>query len=246
VPTAQVPTAYVGTAGWSIHSQYLAQFPPGGTHLERYARGLNAVEINSSFYRPHRRATYERWAASVGPAFRFSVKVPKAITHERKLVDCDDLLDRFLDETAGLAEKLGVLLVQLPPSFAFDAAVAGAFFRDLRRRTPVAIACEPRHATWFTPACDALLSKHRIARVAADPARVPNAGLPGGWPGLAYFRWHGTPRLYWSDYDAEALNRLVDQMARQRTNGAVTWCIFDNTAQSFALGNAISVTGAVS
>lgn len=239
-----MPTTYVGTAGWSIHSQYLAQFPPGGTHLERYARGLNAVEINSSFYRPHRRATYERWAASVGPTFRFSVKMPKAVTHESRLIDCDNLLRSFLDETAGLGEKLGVLLVQLPPSFAFDASVAGAFFRNLRRRTTVDIACEPRHATWFTPGSESLLRKHRIARVAADPALAPGGDLPGGSLALAYFRWHGTPRLYWSNYDDEALGRLRERMARQTENGAVTWCIFDNTAQSFALGNALSVASA--
>ena len=73
-----------------------------GSHLERYGAILDAVEINSSFYRPHRTATYERWAASVPEDFRFAVKVPKAITHERRLKDVGDLLDRFLSEVGGL------------------------------------------------------------------------------------------------------------------------------------------------
>lgn len=124
----------IGTAGWSVPSRYSEAMPQGGSHLERYARHLNAVEINSSFYRPHQRKTYERWARSTPADFRFSVKVPKAITHEARLARCDALLDRFVAEATGLGDKLGVLLVQLPPSFRFDRQVADRFFRSLRTR----------------------------------------------------------------------------------------------------------------
>src|ERR1700733_604079 len=111
---------WVGTAGWSVPSRYAAELPPGGSHLERYARRLDAVEINSSFYRPHQRKTYQRWAWSVPAGFRFSVKLPKAMTHEQRLADCGALLDRFVSEVTGLGDRLGVLLVQLPPQLAFD------------------------------------------------------------------------------------------------------------------------------
>src|SRR3954470_11987598 len=113
-------TIRIGTAAWSIPREHAAPFPVAGSHLERYAAVLNAVEINSSFYRPHRTATYERWAASVPEDFHFAVKIPKAITHERRLADVDDLLDRFLSEVSGLGPKLGPLLVQLPPSLSFQ------------------------------------------------------------------------------------------------------------------------------
>jgi hypothetical protein len=83
----------IGTAGWSIPTEHAAPFPALGSHLERYAAVFDAVEINSSFYRPHRPATYERWAASVPEGFRFAVKVPKAITHERRLKGVGDLLN---------------------------------------------------------------------------------------------------------------------------------------------------------
>ena len=85
----------IGTAGWSVPSRYAAELPPDGSHLERYARRFDAVEINSSFYRPHQRKTYQRWAQSVPSGFRFSVKLPKAMTHEQRLADCGALLDRF-------------------------------------------------------------------------------------------------------------------------------------------------------
>src|ERR671910_1309915 len=142
--------ARIGTAGWSIPKEHAAPFPATGSHLERYAKVLNAVEINSSFYRPHRTTTYERWAASVPESFRFAVKVPKAITHELRLKDADDLLDRFLSEVSGLGPKLGPLLVQLPPSLRFEDGVADIFLSELRSHVKGPIVCEPRHASWFT------------------------------------------------------------------------------------------------
>ena len=126
---------YVGCAGWSIPKEHGGRFPEEGTHLERYAACLPAVEINSSFYKPHRPATYARWAASVPDDFRFAVKVPKAATHERRLEDTGEVLDRFLEEATQLEERLGPLLVQIPPSLAFSADARGGLLR--RAQGPV-------------------------------------------------------------------------------------------------------------
>ena len=224
--------AFIGTAGWSIPGLYKDAFPGLGTHLERYAGRLNAVEINSSFYRPHRRQTYERWACSVPDHFRFSVKLPRRITHELRLKDFGAPLDRFLDEISGLKKKLGVVLVQLPPSLAFDPVDAQALFMTLENRK---IACEPRHASWFTPRADAMFRRLYVARVAADPPRHDEDGNPGGWQGLRYWRLHGSPRRYYSDYSQAALESLAARL------GPEDWCIFDNTAAGAAWGNALKI-----
>lgn len=237
----------IGTAGWSVPGRYADRFPPGGTHLQRYARVLNAAEINTSFYRPHRRQTYERWAASVPPDFRFAVKLPKAATHGARLVGTEAILDGFFAEVAGLGDRLGPLLVQLPPKLDFDAGVAAAFFAALRERHAGPVACEPRHASWFTPEAEALLAAHRVARVAADPpAGAPEAAVPGGWAGLAYHRLHGSPRVYFSDYPTEVLAALAGRLRAAADAGAEMWCIFDNTAGSEALGDAIEAMALVS
>jgi uncharacterized protein YecE (DUF72 family) len=233
----------VGTAGWSVPTRYADEVPRGGSHLERYARRLNCAEINTSFYRSHQRKTYERWAQSTPAGFRFSVKVPKAMTHEQRLADCGALLDRFAAEVTGLGNRLGVLLVQLPPKLVLEKRVAAGFFRALRKRIDVPVACEPRHASWFTPEIDDWLAERGIARVAADPAPVPSAGEPGGWNGLAYYRWHGSPRIYYSDYDAAALVALRKSLDSQIKRRIPTWCILDNTASGAALGNALALTG---
>src|SRR5688572_12054373 len=97
----------IGCAGWSLPRDSWPRFPEAGTHLQRYAQQLNAAEINSSFYRPHQPATYQRWAESTPEHFRFSVKLPKAITHEQRLRDSKPVLQEFLAQVAGLNGKLG-------------------------------------------------------------------------------------------------------------------------------------------
>lgn len=233
-------TLYVGTAAWGIPRAVAHAFGPGGSNLERYATRLPAVEINTTFYRPHRPATFARWAASVPAGFRFAVKLPRAITHEARLVAADAALSMFLEQIAGLGTRMGPLLVQLPPSLVFDAGIAARFFAALRLGHAGLVACEPRHPSWFTDAAAAMLVEWRVARVAADPSPVPAAARPGGWPGLVYHRWHGAPELYWSDYGPTGLRAIAQIMATPPA-GAEAWCIFDNTAAGAATENALAV-----
>jgi uncharacterized protein YecE (DUF72 family) len=213
-----------------------------GSHLERYARVFGCVEINSSFYRAHRPATWARWAEAVPEDFRFSVKFPKTITHEAKLAVSAAALDGFFAETAGLGKKLGVVLVQLPPSLAFEDCPAAEFFEALRDRWQGAVALEPRHASWFVADAEELMQRHRVGRVAADPVRKGAGTLrPGGWPGLAYFRLHGSPRMYYSEYSEEFLAGLAGKM-EELPKGTEKWVIFDNTAAGHAFGNAAELT----
>jgi uncharacterized protein YecE (DUF72 family) len=230
---------HVGCAGWSIPKEHTGLFPAEGSHLERYASRLPAVEINSSFYRPHRPVTYARWAATVPKGFCFAVKVPREITHRRQLVGAVDLLDRFLGEVGALGEKLGPLLMQLPPKLPFGVDVAGAFLKALRERFAGEVVCEPRHASWFMPAAEKLLEGARVARVAANPAVVPAAACPGGWCGLIYYRLHGSPQVYYSDYSGEYLAALTDKLLTAATRPV--WCVFDNTARGAATTNALDL-----
>jgi uncharacterized protein YecE (DUF72 family) len=232
-------TAYIGTAGWSLPRAWQDAFPAEGSHLERYASVFRGVEINSSFYRQHKRATYARWAASVPADFRFAVKIPRAITHDQALVATDVLLEVFLEEATALGDRLGPLLVQLPPSLAFDTDVADEFFTTLAGLYGGDIVCEPRHTSWFDAPAEELLTRHQIARVAADPALVPDAAHPGGWKGLAYFRLHGSPQMYYSNYSAGYLTMIVEQLRSIAPHDTARWCIFDNTTLGAATGNAL-------
>jgi uncharacterized protein YecE (DUF72 family) len=232
---------FIGTAGWSIRAEQADAFAAEGSQLQRYAAVMNCVEINSSFYRSHRPQTYARWAASTPEGFRFAVKLPKQISHEQRLLHSQALLARFVGEAGALGEKWAVLLVQLPPSLAFDAGVAGRFFEQLRSVFDGAVVCEPRHASWFTAQAEQLMCDHQVSRAAVDPAKWPGADAPGGWRGgVPYFRWHGSPRTYWSSYDEAWLAAQATRL-RGLPAGEQPWCVFDNTAAGAALGNALQL-----
>jgi uncharacterized protein YecE (DUF72 family) len=229
----------IGIAGWAMPAALSDKSPEPLSHLEQYSQYFNAVEINSSFYRPHRRHSYKRWSASVPPSFRFAVKMPKSISHERRLAGCADELSAFLHSAAGLGEKLGVLLLQLPPSAVFDEGVVREFLKLLTDQTTAKIVCEPRNPSWFVPAAGELLARFGVTRVSAHP--VPRH-CPDTVPensAFVYLRLHGAPRMYYSAYSAEFLAAIRSQMTLTRHGEA--WCIFDNTAEGAAWPNARSL-----
>ena len=233
-PTA---TLRIATAGWSIPRAVADRFPRVGSGLARYAARFDAVEINSTFYRSHRASTYARWAETTPAGFRFAVKAPRALTHEARLVDCSERLAAFWEEISQLRGKLGAMLIQLPPSLAFDTIVADRFFaalRDVDAQLPLAL--EPRHPSWFTEAPGAMADAYHVARAAADPARHPGAGQPGGWRGFEYHRLHGSPRMYYSEYGPDAVGRLAGRLAKAPTG---SWCVFDNTTSGAAAADAL-------
>jgi uncharacterized protein YecE (DUF72 family) len=244
---------HIGTAGWSIPREVAGQFPGTGRHLQRYAKVLNCAEINTSFYRPHARQVYERWARETPPGFRFSVKLPRSITHDGRLLRARKPLQAFLEQAGGLGDRLAVLLVQLPPSFGFEARRARSFFGLLAELYDGAVVCEPRHASWFTPAADRVLAALKVSRAAADPVRWLEGAQVGGWLGprgdgsgaVLYHRWHGSPRMYWSRYEPQWLGARAAELL-QWPASADRWCIFDNTAGGGAAPNALALRRAMS
>ena len=231
----------IGCAGWNIPREAAAHFTSGGSHLQRYSQVFNCCEINSSFYRPHKHQTWDRWAKTVPADFRFSVKAPKAITHEAALSCTSEVLQAFLQQTSFLDDKLGPILIQLPPSLEFEYARARRFLSLLRDNFSGDLVWEPRHVSWFDDRVDDLLKEFQAARVAADPACVPAAARPGGLANLAYFRLHGSPRMYYSAYTDNYLRMLAAQLTNLAARARV-WCVFDNTASGYATQNALQLT----
>lgn len=231
-------TNYIGTAGWSIPKAHSEKFPGKGTHLEKYSQRLQAVEVNSSFYRDHQEATYYRWSYSTPPQFRFSVKFPRRFTHEGKLSCTPEEAKNTLEPIFGLKEKLGVILVQLPPKLAFDLERATAFFETIRSLYQGKLACEPRHPSWGEESTLNFFERFKISKVQADPepcpalaARLTTAG------GFQYFRLHGSPEVYRSPYQTEFLAAIARKIQSGRD-----WCIFDNTTFGHATENALELT----
>jgi uncharacterized protein YecE (DUF72 family) len=201
------------------------------------------VEINSSFYRPHQSITYRRWRDETAAPFRFSVKMPRSITHESHLKRCATEVARFYEDIAALQPKLAAVLVQLPPSLEFSRRTVRTFFNSVPRLRGTKLVCEPRHPSWFTSAVEDTLRDAGVSRVAADPARCPGAEVPGGVRRFAYFRWHGAPRLYYSKYSQAQLATFVAMV--RKAKAIETWCVFDNTARHAAWDDALELMAAL-
>ena len=225
-------TCRIGTAGRSVPSVASSTFGTEGSQLQRYSIYFSCVEIDSSFYRPHRAQTYARWAASVPSSFRFAVKAPRAITHEAKLRDAYLPLQIFFDQVRSLGSALGPILIQLPPILDFNADLTEILLGGLRKLYSGGVVFEPRHTTCFSSDADQMLHTYCVGRVAADPALSPIGAVPGGWVGLRYWRLHGSPRMYFTPYGEDRLRLLADVSPND-------WCIFDNTASGAALTDAV-------
>lgn len=228
---------FIGTAAWSIAKSAAKRFPQNGSSLHRYANVLDGVEVNSSFYRRHRPETWQRWADSVPDRFRFAVKMPKRITHELRLSSAEADTDLFLADIRPLDEKLGPILMQLPPKLVFESAVVEAFLTHLRSAFAGCIVIEPRHRSWSSPEATILLSVNDVMRVTPDPPVIA-VETPADRTGFLYLRLHGSPKVYYSSYSDEDIARYRRQLDRASPD---SWCIFDNTASGAALPNALTM-----
>ncbi|MBC7711921.1 MAG: DUF72 domain-containing protein [Rhizobacter sp.] len=225
---------YIGTAGWSIPKNELASFPLEGTHLERYSKIFNAVEINTSFYKDHLPKSYAKWAAITPPEFRFSVKLNQRFTHT-----CGDAstieLGACLDVISELEDKWKVLLVQFPAGKDFNADNMNKMYKIIRKRFDGMVALEPRNLTWTTKEALKLMNEYDITKVNADPEKCPGINLGKE----KYFRLHGGPEIYRSSYSDDYLDDLYIEMSALPET---SWCIFDNTTFGHATTNALSLT----
>jgi uncharacterized protein YecE (DUF72 family) len=227
----------VGIAGWNNPPDQRNKRGPHESHLAYYCSHFSCVEINSSFYKTHRAATYERWREETPAQFRFSVKMPRSVTHEARLRRAAREVSRFYEDIALLRPKLRAVLVQLPPTLEFNVKTTRTFFQGAPSIRGTIITCEPRHASWFSTAADGVLRELNVTRVAADPARCAGAGEVGGARGFAYFRWHGTPCLYYSKYSDAQLHAFAAEIRGSKAKEI--WCIFDNTARYAAWEDAL-------
>jgi uncharacterized protein YecE (DUF72 family) len=231
----EIDLPIIATAAWSIPKKVADRFSQQGSGLSRYASVFDGVEINSTFYSRHMKSTFARWADSVPGGFRFSLKIPKEITHIRAMKDIAEPFDAFLGDIAPLGEKRGPLLCQLPPSMTFDADVLETAFKTIRDADQGPIVIEVRHKSWASDEALDLLKSFAIDRVLADPAPV--------WPvedferPPKYARLHGKPKIYHSSYSHDEIRSFSDLLAPDG------WCVFDNTASGAAIENALTMLG---
>ncbi|HEY7399479.1 MAG TPA: DUF72 domain-containing protein [Actinomycetota bacterium] len=228
---------FVGTSGWH-YKDWKARFYPDhlatSEWLAFYAERFPTVEVNNTFYRLPPEQTFDRWAAETPPGFVFSVKASRYITHIRRLADPRDALEVLLTRARHLGDRLGPILVQLPPNAMFDPERLRGFLAALPPGVRAAI--EFRHASWERSETYELLDEARVALVWPDRpgarARLPSTG---GW---CYVRMHQGRRTA-PGYTNAKLRRWADRLAPMEAGGYV---YFNNDHQGAAVRDAATLT----
>jgi uncharacterized protein YecE (DUF72 family) len=233
----------LGTCGWS-YQEWVGLFYPNNrvAKLPFYGNVFGTVEVDSSFYRMPSKSMVAGWARATGPSFKFSLKVPKTITHDRRLVEAEDEFLRFLQvlEPLEKTNKLGCLLVQLPPSFTFDERRQLESFMELFPRH-VHFAVEFRHESWDRREAGEILKEYGVANTITDsPMEFLSKPLVTT-DTHAYVRWHGRGKQVWFDYtySEKELEPWADTINELAAKVDTVYAYFNNHYHAGAPTNAL-------
>lgn len=229
---------WIGTSGWTYDHWKGDFYPselPRTKWFEYYARQFNSVEINATFYRWFKDSTFDKWREQVGEGFKYTLKVPRQITHVKMLINAEEDIRAFTRSAGLLGERLGAILLQLPPGMPYDLA-------RLRRALltfgePARLAVEFRNRRWLTPETESLLVELGAAWCDLDTEREPLTGKLTSTMG--YIRLHGPGPMYASDYSEGQLEHIAHTARTMSERGArQVYIYFNNDLGGFAPRNA--------
>lgn len=229
----------VGTSGFSYNSWKGGFYPeklPQKKFLAHYASKLASVEVNASFYRLPTGSTLAKWAWSVPPSFRFSMKAWKAITHNRKLADVADSVSLMLDRLAALGDRLGAVLFQLPPGLTRDDGLLDDFLALLPSGTDATV--EFRHRSWFADPVFEILRRRGAAMCVFHSTDLESPFEVTA--DFLYLRFHGTAGRFKGSYGPE-LADWAERIARAGAHKRVIYAYFNNDADGSAPGDALAL-----
>ena len=233
----------LGTCGWS-YQEWVGMFYPNNrvAKLPFYGKVFDTVEVDSSFYRMPSKAMVAGWARATSPSFNFSLKVPKTITHDKRLINAEDEFLQFLRVIEPLEKtgKLGCLLVQLPPSFTFGERRDLESFMELFPRH-MHFAVEFRHESWNRKEATELLNGYGIANTITDsPLEFLSKPLVTA-DTHAYVRWHGRGDPVWFDYaySEKELERWSEKIGDIAGRVGTLYAYFNNHYHASAPVNAL-------
>jgi uncharacterized protein YecE (DUF72 family) len=233
-------TLFVGTSGWQYKDWRGVLYPAGcptRLWLEEYARRFATVEVNNAFYRLPTRETFEAWRERTPPDFVVAVKASRYLTHIKRLREPQEPVQRLMSRAEGLGDRLGPVLLQLPPTLRADAELLDACLACFPAGTRVAV--EPRHETWWTPAVRGVLEKRGAALCWADVRARPATPLwrTTDW---GYVRFHQGRARAWPHYGRQSLTTWARRIAATWRAEDDVYAYFNNDPNAAAVGDAVT------
>ncbi|MER5788160.1 DUF72 domain-containing protein [Streptomyces sp. NPDC001980] len=231
---------FVGTSGWQYKDWRNVLYPadvPLRAWLEEYATHFTTVELNNAFYRLPTRENFESWRDRVPPDFVIAVKASRYLTHVKRLKDPEEPVDRLMAHATGLGDRLGPVLLQLPPTLKADPPLLDACLSCFPRGTRVAV--EPRHDSWWTPETREVLESRGAALCWADIQARPMTPLwrTADW---AYVRFHQGRAHPWPRYGRRSLETWIDRIATAYPRTADVYAYFNNDPGGAAVRDAVA------
>ena len=232
----------IGCSGW-VYKDWTGPFYPEGTkdkdRLAYYATRFDTAELNASFYRLPSQAAVAGWAQRAPSGFLYAWKVSRFITHNKKLKDCEDSVALVFGRMAGLGDRQGPALIQLPPQLRRDDDRLAGFLKLLPagvRRT-----VEFRHDSWYEPAVFQILADFDAALCISDHHSAPSPWeVTASW---VYVRGHGPGGRYFGRYPESQLADWAARIAAWRASGLDVHAYFDNDIKSAAPFDAKALLG---
>ena len=234
----------IGCSGWNYRHWRGLFYPqplPQKRWFEYYSGVFDTVEINNSFYRLPSADTFARWRDQAPPGFCYAVKANRFLTQAKKLMDCGEPLERFLEPVRALGDRLGPILYQLPPRFRVNRERLEQFLALLPRELTHVF--EFREKSWLVEDVLALLDAHGASFCVHDMAGSATPRWASG--PIAYVRFHGCGGKYWGRYPDEALFGWTDWIVAQAAAGRSVWCYFNNDIDAHAIEDALTLRAMV-
>lgn len=235
-----IPSIHIGTSGWSYKHWKDIYYPEDLSQTEWltfYSNDFLTTEINTSFYHLPKTATTAGWAKKVTSNFIFCPKMSRYLTHMKKLNEPEESLEKFFTAFAPLKRHIGPVLIQLPPSLAFNEEKATSLYKILKADySYYRFALEPRHNSWLTEKSISLLKKYNIAFVISQSgSRFPYGEFITAEH--IYIRFHGPKELYASCYSDSQLKEFALRFQQWKKEGHSVWAFFNNDIHGYAIEN---------
>jgi uncharacterized protein YecE (DUF72 family) len=229
---------HIGCSGW-FYWHWRGIFYPDtkrtDTWFRHYTSAFNTVELNAPFYSWPKLSTVRSWVRNAPPNFRYSVKVNRLITHEKRLVRTRMLVEEFCGLEKILREKLGCFLFQFPPSYRYTPSRLASIVRQLDPQFRNAV--EFRHKSWWREAVFRRFRERGLIFCSISAPRLPDALIRTS--DVVYARLHGRSRWYRHDYTGEELDEWTGKI--ESSGAREAWIYFDNDREAFAVKNAQEV-----
>ena len=234
----------IGCSGWNYKHWRERFYPPKLPQkrwFEHYSDVFDTVEINNSFYRLPSADTFAKWRDQAPPGFCYAVKANRFLTQAKKLLDCEEPLERMMGAVRHLGDRLGPILYQLPPRLKLNLERLETFLQLVPK--DVTNVFEFREKSWYVPDTLELLDRYGASFCVHDMPGSTSERLAAG--PIAYVRFHGGEGKYWGRYSDEGLLSWTDWIVEQVRGGRDVWCYFNNDIDAHAIHDALTLRSMV-